>query len=841
MNNLKFRWTVSARALVLMLILALFSLPAIAQQPAAAQAPQPPPYQWPRSHDYDVQHYRIVLAFDWSKKSVTGETTITFRPFKSDLNEVEIDAGDMTISSVKLARGEPLKFRYEDSEKLYVTLDRAYPAGTDIAITISYTATPTKGLTFITPTEAEPQQPYQIWSQGESETNHYWFPCYDYPNDKATSEVIATVEDKYQVISNGMLVSAQPDSKRKTKTWHWRLDTPTSSYLVSIIVGEFAEVKQSFKKKPVISYVYRDQLEDGRLSFAKIAQMVAFFSEMTGYDYPYAKYAETTVRDFGGGMENISATTLTDRTVHDQRASLDVSSDELISHELAHQWFGDLLTCRDWGNTWLNESFATFFEALWTEHDKGRDAYLYEMMGNQQQYLQAWNRGSRHPIVTNRYTNPEGMFDTYTYARGGAVLNMLRFVFGEELFWKAINHYVTKYQWQPVETPQLVIAIEEATGQNLGWFFDEWVYKMGHPIFEITPLYDEAAKTLKINVKQTQKPDDQRPWFQSPEYFTMPVEIAITTASGEKVHRVWIDKPEKEFTFALDDKPLIINFDRGNYLIKEVRFSRDGDELAYQLLHDGDVTGRVRAAIDLKTQRSEAGEKALAEAALHDSFWGVRLESVKTLSGLKTEGSRQALLEALKDKESRIRRAAIQGLGALKDPKLADLYTGITKTDPSYFAIADAARALGESGAPQAYDALLALLNQDSWQDTIRGGAIGGLAALKDPRALDVALKYAAPGNRAGVRSPAFELLAEVGKGNDRALEILTAALKEPSRQTGFSAIRALGTLADPRSIPALEEFAKRPDFPPFAMQMVSMTINRIKNAAKQNQEKKNQ
>jgi aminopeptidase N len=841
MTHPLFRWTAKARALVLALMMVLSSLSALAQQPPATQAPQPPPYQWPRAHNYDVQHYRIMLTFDWSKKSVIGETTITFLPFKSDLNEIEIDAGDMTINSVKLAQGRPLKFRYDGNEKLYITLDRAFPAGTDIAITINYTATPKKGLTFITPTEAEPHRPYQIWSQGESETNHYWFPCYDYPNDKATSEVIATVEDKYQVISNGTLVSVQPNPKRKTKAWHWRLDKPTSSYLISIIVGEFVEVRQSFKKTPVISYVYRDQTEDGRLSFAKIAQMVAFFSEKIGYDYPYAKYAETTVRDFGGGMENISATTLTDRTVHDKRASLDVSSDELISHELAHQWFGDLLTCRDWGNTWLNESFATFFEALWTEHDKGRDAYLYEMRGNQQQYLQAWNRGFRHPIATNRYTDPEAMFDTYTYARGGAVLNMLRFVLGEELFWKAIHHYVTKYQWQPVETPQLVIAIEEATGQNLGWFFDEWVYKMGHPIFEITPHYDATAGTLKLNVKQTQKPDEKRPWFQSPDYFTMPVDIAITTASSEKVHRVWIDKPEKEFTFALDSKPLIVNFDRGNYFIKEVKFDRGDDEVAYQLLHDADVMGRVRAAIDLRAHHSEAGEKALSEAALHDSFWGVRLESVKTLSELKTDGSRQALLEAVKDKDSRIRREVIQGLGPLKDPKLADLYISITKTDPSYFVIVEAARALGQSAAPQAYDSLLALLNQDSWQDTIRGGAMRGLAELKDPRALDTAVKYAAPGNLAGVRGPAFELLAEIGKGNDRTLGILTAALKEPSRQILFSAVQALGTLADPRSIPALEEFAKRPDFPSFARQMVNMTISRIKNAAKQNQEKKSQ
>ncbi|MBI3949507.1 MAG: HEAT repeat domain-containing protein [Acidobacteria bacterium] len=823
------------RAILLAFIVALSSFPTFAQEPAPAPAPEPPPYQWPRSHDYDVQHYRLAVSFDWSKESVTGETTITFQPFKSDFKEVEIDAGEMTINSVKLAQGAPLKFRYEGNEKLFVTLDYVYPAGRDIAITISYTAVPKKGLRFITPTETDPNRPYQIWSQGETQTNHYWFPCYDYPNDKATSEIIATVDDKYQVISNGALVSVRPDPVKKTRTWHWKMDQPFSSYLTSIIVGEFAEIKDHFKTTPVISYGYRDQVENARLSFSKIGPMVAFFSEKIGYDYPYAKYAQTTVRDFGGGMENISATTLTDTTVHDQRAHLDFSSDGLLSHELAHQWFGDLLTCRDWGEIWLNEGFATFFANVWAEHDKGKDDYLYELLGDQQAYFQAWSRGNRRPIVVKRYDDPDAVFDTYAYPRGGAVLSMLRFVLGEELFWKAIHHYVEQYAYQAVETPQFVIAIEEATGQNLQWFFDEWVYKMGHPEFEITLKYNDSAKMLALTVKQTQKPDDKRPWFQSPDFFTMPVDIAITTASGEKVHRVWVDKAEKEFTFPVDSKPLIINFDRGNYLIKQVKFDRGDDELAYQLLHDADAMGRVRAAIELKSRQTDTVAKALAEAAQRDPFWAVRSEAVKALSELKTGTARAALLEAVKDKDSRIRRAALQGLASFKDPKLAELFITIINTDPSYFAVTEAARALGQSGAPQAYDVLVGLLNQDSWQDVIRGGALNALASLKDPRGLDIAFKYAMPGNLTSVRRAALQVLGEVGKGNDRALEALLAALKESiqnrSFQVGFGAIQALGALGDPRAIPVLEEIVKSPDLPNFAKQSINNTINQIKRA----------
>ena len=305
------------RVAALILILALSTLSSVAQNPAPpSQAPEAPPYSWPRSHNYDVQHYRIALSFDWTKQSVTGETTIAFQPLGADVKEIEIDAGNMTIKSVKLAGGAALKYRYIDNEKLHVALDQAYAAGRLVSIAISYIATPKQGLTFITPTETDPARPSQIWTQGEARTNHYWFPCYDYPNDKATSELVATVDEKFQVISNGALIGVQRDAAAKAKTWHWKMDRPFSSYLVSIIVGQYEEIKDQFKDKPVSSYVYPGQSEDGRVSFGKLAQMVAFYSQKIGYDYPYAKYAQTMVRDFGGAMENISATTMTDNAVH---------------------------------------------------------------------------------------------------------------------------------------------------------------------------------------------------------------------------------------------------------------------------------------------------------------------------------------------------------------------------------------------------------------------------------------------------------------------------------------------------------------------------------------------
>jgi aminopeptidase N len=831
-------WNKSARAAVLAFVLTISALPVTAQAPAFAPAPVAPPYQWPRSHDYDVQHYRIEVSFDWAKKSVAGETTVSLRPFKNDFKEFELDAGEMTINAVKLGEGQPLKFRYEGNEKLFIALDKPYAAGSDIAVKIDYSATPKKGLTFITPTENDPTRPYQIWSQGETQDNHYWFPCYDYPNDKATSELIARVEDKFNVISNGSLVSVKADAAKKTKTWHWKMDQPFSSYLVSIIVGEYAEVKDQYKNVPVSSYVYRDQVEEGRASFNKLAKMVALFSEKTGFEYPYPKYAQTMVRDFGGAMENITATTMTDTAVYDKRALLDVSADDIVSHELAHSWFGDMLTCRDWGELWLNESFATVMEAIWTEHDKGRDDYLYDIYSDQEVYFHSWSMGIRRPISTRRYPNPDSVFDAYAYQRGGAVLNMLRFVLGDEMFWKAINHYLKKHQYQTVETQDLVIAIEEATGQNLQWFFDEWIYKMGHPEFEIASSYDEGAHTLKLTVKQTQRPDDKRTWYDSPEFFTMPVDIAITTASGEKINRVWIDKAEKEFSFTVDSKPTIINFDRGNQIIKRVKFERSDEDIAYQLLHDNDVMGRVRAAIELKAQRTEVAARALTESVKRDGFWGVRIETTKALSAFGTATTRAGLLEAVKDKDARIRREAIKGLAAFKDEKLADVFISTIKNDPSYFTIAEAAKALGQTGSPRAFEVLADTLKLESWQGTVRAGAITGLAALKDARAIDIGLKYALPGNPPAVRGASIELLSQVGKGNDKAYELIVAALRDPSLQIRFAAVQALGMLGDARAIPALEALAKTGELPSFANNVIMFTITRIRSANKPEEKK---
>jgi aminopeptidase N len=838
---MKSKFLRSGRVMTLALLLSvlLCAAPVSFARPARArsQTPQPgqarpfPPPQYIPSHDYDTKNITLNLHFDWENEQAIGTATITLAPLVKDLRNIDFDAANMTFTNVKLASGAALKSETDtDKQKLRIALDRAYQPSDELTLIIDYhtNGAPPRavglaggGLRFIKPTPDDPTRPRQIWSQGESEYNHYWFPCYDHPNDFFTTELYATVQKPLSVISNGRALDAK-DNGDGTRTFHWKIDQPHASYLTSIIVGEFTPIVQDYAGIPVITNVYPSEVAEGKVTAARLAEMVKFFSEKTGVKYPYEKYAQTTVRDFGGGMENISATTQTDNMIHDARTELDQTSDGLQSHELAHHWFGDYVTCRSWADIWLNESFATYFQAMWDEHHLGHDDFLYlDVKGNQDQYYSAWKQGNRRPIVTRNYANPDAVFDTYAYPRGGAVLHMLRTYLGEENWWRAINHYLKKYANQPVETEQFRIAIEEATGQSMDWFFDEWLYRMGHPVFEITKNYDAAARKLTLTVKQTQKPDPDSQYPQV-KLFQTPVDIEIATASGSRVERVKIEpKEEQTFAFAADSEPLVVNFDFGDTLIKEVEFKKPTEELIYQLGRDQDVMGRMWALGQLsdrghnETTAAQERDKimaAIGDSAKQDKFWGLRLESAAFLMK-GGEIARGALIAAAKDPNARVRARAITSLGDSKDASLASVYLQ-SLNDQSYAVIRAAATALGQTKSPDAYAALLKLLDEPSWRDTIRASGLSGLAALGDKRALDLGLRYAGKGNLAQVRGAALRLIGAVGKEDPRVFTILSEAINQAFDRRDFgltgASAEALVSLGDSRGLAVFEELLKK-------------------------------
>ncbi len=824
--------------------------PATSPTPQArpAQRPFPPPRYIP-PHDYDQRNIKLDLHFDWENEQAIGTATITLAPTVRDLRRIDFDAAFMTVSGVALASGAPLKFEYNaPEEKLSVFLDHPYQPGDQMALVISYhTNKPPagsgglggSGLTFVKPRAGDPTRPRQIWSQGEAETNHQWFPCFDHPNDFASSEIVATVEKPLSVVSNGELISVK-ENQDGTRTYDWKIDDPHATYLTSIIVGEFVPVNGEYAGIPIMTNVYRNEVEEGKVTAARLPEMVKFFSEKTGVKYPYAKYAQTTVRDFGGGMENISATTQTDNMIHDARTELDSDTDGLQSHELAHQWFGDYLTCRSWSDIWLNESFATYFQAMWDEHRLGYDDFLYlDVKANQDQYYQAWTRGQRRPIVTRNYANPDAVFDTYAYPRGGAVLHMLRTFLGEDNWWRSINHYLTKYAHQPVETEQFRIAIEETTGQPMDWFFEEWLYKMGHPVFRVTQDYDAANKSLTLTVRQEQRPDLESQYPQV-ALFQTPVDIEIATANSTRIERVRVEaKEDQTFKFTVDSEPLLVNFDYHGALIKELVFSKTTGQLQYQLAHDQDVLGRIWAVQQLASRMKDdktAGAdresivRAIGEAASKDKFWGARLEAITALAGSKD--AKDALLAATKDVNARVRAQAVKSLVATKDASLANVYQQLLN-DQSYAVIRAAAAGLGETKSPSAYDALIKILDAHSWRDNIRASALTGLAALGDKRAAELGFKYFASENPTGVRAAAVGLLGATGKDDPRTFPLISGALSDSVERRSFNLFageaEALVTLGDERGVAFFQGLGKRSGTPPQVVAALSGFESRLR------------
>jgi aminopeptidase N len=843
MNHRLFRRQLSVVSLALLMVLAQtsFSNPApdFDKPLQTLQQSRPlPPTQYIPDHDFDTRHVALDLRFDWEHEQLIAIETMVFRPLLANLKSIELDAADMTVTSVRLVHGGPLQFEMDPlkfemdaiNQKLRIALGRGYQPADELTIVTEYRTNGSQknipglvgaALRFIKPSADDPTRPKQIWSQGESEYNHYWFPVYDHPNDFFTSEITATVEKPLSVISNGRLLDTK-DNNDGTRTFHWKIDQPHASYLTSIVVGEYTPIVGEYEGIPIITYVYPNEVKEGKVTAARLPEMVKFFSEKTGLKYPYAKYAQTTARDFGGGMENISATTQTDNMIHDERTELDSNTDGLQSHELAHQWFGDYVTCRDWSDIWLNESFATYFQAMWDEHKLGGDDFLYsDVKANQDAYFNAWKRGNRHPIVTKNYADPDSVFDTYAYPRGGAVLHMLRQTLGEDNWWRAINHYLRKYANQPVETEQFRIAIEESTGQAMDWFFDEWLYKMGHPIFRVTQNYEPSTKALKLTVEQLQT-TDATSQFPQVALFQTPVDIEIGTASGVRLERVQIlPKKEQSFTLTVDSKPLLVNFDYRGTLIKEVQFDKTTEELTYQLTRDEDVLGRVWAlsqlagrataptTAEIEKRRIEA---EIANAVTRDKFWGVRVDAATALMNVKDQSARTALLAAARDPNARVRARAVTSLASSKDPSLASLYEKLL-SDPSYAVIKAAASALGESRSPNAYQALAKLTNTPSWRDNIKASALSGLSALQDKRALDLAFLNAEKGNSPAVRAAAIRLLGRIGGDSPRAFSLLAETAIKAFAIGDWNLATAAGeslvSLGDPRGLAVLEQVSR--------------------------------
>jgi aminopeptidase N len=528
---------------------------------------QPARADFNRPQTFDAQHYRLSVSFDRAKKLVRADTVVTLQPLAKGFRTAEFDAVDLTFTSVTLEpAGTELAVRTL-RDKAIVTLDREYGPGESLSIRFRYTAVPKKGIYFVDASSGEGvRHSSQIWTQGEPDEARHWFPSFDFPSDKATTEQFITALPNETVIGNGELIEkiTNPDS---TVTWHYKMPVPHSTYLVSFVIGEYTKITDSARGIPLAYYVYPGKENTGKKAFGSTGKMIEVFEDLTGVKFPYNKYDQTIVANFQfGGMENITATTMADTEIF----FADIESGEavvtdLVSHELAHSWFGDLVTCRNWAELWLNEGFATFMEAAYREKAFGRGSYMAKIRSDAATFLidEMINK-KRHALFNQRAKDVGSLFDnsSTTYNKGGAVVHMLREQVGNENFWKGINAYLTRHRFAPVESTDLRKAMEEASGQDLKWFFDQWVYGAGAPSLSIRPTYNRISKKLSLSIAQTQLTDTI-----TPAVFRLPLTVRFRVGGKVVTENLDLTKRIQTVSFNVDGRPTDLEIDPDERII----------------------------------------------------------------------------------------------------------------------------------------------------------------------------------------------------------------------------------------------------------------------------------
>lgn len=775
------------------------------------------PKRYARDRVVDVRHIRLELAFELEKKRLFGVARLAVVPISGEVSSLDLDAVDMEVAAIT-ANGAPVPHHY-DGAKLRIDFPHPYPAATEVELVIPYSVTqPKAGIYFIHPTPEYPDKPIEVWTQGQDEDARYWFPCFDYPNEKATSEIIVTVPKPYNTLSNGKLLEVRDLGTERV--FHWSHEVPHVAYLVTLVVGDFVEVIDEWDGIPVTYFHHPGDEGRARNSFAMTPAMVGFFSRRIGVRYPYAKYSQIPVTDFiFGGMENTTATTQTAYTLHDDRAHLDFSSNSLVSHELAHQWFGNLITCRDWSHGWLNEGFTTYMECCWEEEEHGTDHFQHYMLREMEGYLDEDKEGYRRPIVCNRYEEPIELFDRHLYEKGACVQHMIRFLLGERLFWKALEHYTRQNAQRSVVTADWLRAIEEATGRNLEPFFDQWVYAGGHPEFKLRFAYDAPKKLATLTVLQTQMADELTAIFK------LPVRVALTRVARDgqpqlrEERLLEVEKGEHHFNLPLDFEPDFVTFDVGNWILKTLDLADLPEEmLARQARGDSDVVARIHAARELGKRASRRAIEALGKALAAPGPWYVLAEVAKALGATRSEQALDHLLATTTLEHPKARIGVYRALGEFRgSARAADaLLERIERGDASYFVEGVACLSLGKTRDPRARSALeRALETKDSFNEVIRIDALEGLVQLEDLAALPTIERYCRPGVPIRLRYQALGKLGTLARltaesERRRVRMQLELALEDPDFFLSLGTIMGLVALGEPEAAGALRRKAER-------------------------------
>jgi aminopeptidase N len=769
-----------------------------------AAAGSPGHRQYAPDREIDILNLALDVTPDFTKRTVAGQAVLRFQPIAKPLSELKLDAVDLNVQSVT-ATEKILGFQNTD-QKLIVSFAEPIPAGRETSVSIVYSAEPKRGLYFRTPEMGYKQGDTHLFTQGEAIEARHWYPCYDSPNEKFTSEVTCHVPEGMTVLSNGKLISETKDGQGLLAV-HWRQDKPHATYLISLVAGYFKKVEDEYHGIPLAFYTPASEIQQAANSFGDTKDALAFFEQEIGIPYPWAKYYQVCVNDFvAGGMENTSITTLTDSTLFTDQTENIRSSDGLMSHELAHQWFGDLVTCKDWSHVWLNEGFATYYAHLYDAHKNGRDSMLYGL------YQSAAGITGRtddtKAIVQREYNSPDEQFSYLAYPKGGWVLHMLRSQLGEALYRRCIRTYLERHQYGTVVTEDLNAVIEELSGRSYDRFFDQWVYHAHHPELEINYSWDERGKLAKLAISQNQKLSESVLLFQ----FPLTIRFKV---GGENLDRsVTVKDQSEDFYFALPAAPKLVRVDPNYTLLAKIKFNVPEAMLSEELADKSDVIGRLLAIEQLANKKDKASVDRLKTVLNNDPFYGVRIEAAHALRSIHSDEAFAALQDALAQKDARVRQQVLESISGFYR---ADTYPILEKAagrEKNPDILAPAIRALGAYEKPKVHEVLVQCLSTESYRNSLADAAISAMRAQDDPAYIEPLQKvlqerqpdFTSSGFGRGLSTLAY--LARDQQKKDEVREFIAGFVNAPKRSVQLAAINALGTLSDPKALPVLESFA---------------------------------
>ena len=653
----------------------------------------------------DLVDTRLDVKFDYDKSYLYGKAWITLKPHFYPTDTLDLDAKGMDIHKVALvkegnAAEHPLQYTY-DGLILRIHLDRTYHNTDKYIIFIDYTAKPNelkvqgsaaitdaKGLYFINPKGEEKNKPTQIWTQGETESSSAWFPTIDKPNQKTTEDITMTVPAKYVTLSNGVLTSQKVNGDG-TRTDHWKMSLPHAPYLFFMGVGDYSIVKDSYKGKDVNYYVEKQYAPVARRIFGNTPEMIAFYSRITGIDYPWPKYDQIIGRDYvSGAMENTTCTLHGESANQDARELTDGNAwEDVIAHELFHQWFGDLVTTESWSNITLNESFADYSETLWNEYKYGKDAGDYTNYNGLQDYLRNPEDATKD-LVRFYYADKEDVFDQVSYPKGGRILNMLRNYVGDSAFFKSLNLYLNTRKFKSAEAQDLRLAFEEITGRDLNWYWNQWYYGSGHPQLTIDYVYNDNAKTVQVIINQTQG---------TGKIFKLPIAIDLYNGPAKERHSVWINDKTDTFTFHYNNHPDLVNVDGDKILLCEKKDNKSLDNFIHQYKYAGLYVDRLEAINYCALNQDDPKALDLLKTALKDKFFRIRNLALTSLDmkkdAVKTAFEPLIAEMAAHDPNRRVKATAILLLGTYHNKAYASIFTRAT-SDSSYTVSGNALEAL---------------------------------------------------------------------------------------------------------------------------------------------------